>query len=338
MLIYLLHFRNLESADLNKTAAALFLFSPKVGKTTNLNAIYEVFPRIQPFAPQAVPPLMDKRVPKMEYILHTAKRPLVGMIPHLDILAYHYYEELIREGHSFAAEDVSTLVLSEDRVVALSQFNLLNTANSMGAALGITSNDAVLNALLPYDSVGLTAGLLMPITRRAKMVVSSDVPSQDIPRIHESIAQHGVNTMVGNSELWTAILTSAQPAQAAKFAAQIKAAVVVCGNKPVEESLVQGIKSTLGVPTVHVTHGTDTTSGVALINGRAIPNTQIKLIDSTGKDSTSSGFIAVKGVNVFKGFYKAENATTDASSIKSDWHVTNIKAKQDSSSSFTVTN
>jgi hypothetical protein len=286
--------------------------------------------------PDRFMPLNDARTPDLKFVVHTAKRILNGMVFHRDLLAYHYYEESIKPEDKIGAEEVSTLVFQGEQVIALSQSNIINTANSLGHALGLSGSDTTLQGLMPGSAAGIVAGFMLPIVRRSKLVVPSDVPHADVPRIHESIAEHGVNTIVGDVELWQSLLSRSVPAQTKSFAEMIKSAVVVGTNQAVDESLVKAIQSTLGVSKVSVTNGSALTSGVALVNGQALANTQVKLVDQAGKDTTSAGFLAVKGVNVYKGLYN--EGQLDASSIKSGWIVTDIKAKQDSASSFTVTN
>lgn len=324
-------------SDLNKTSAQFFLWSPKIGKTNQLDDIYKVFEKLLAMSPETFGPVSDARVPNLQFVVHTAKRVLNGMVFHRDLLAYHYYESQIKPSEIIGANEVSTLVFHGEEIAALSQSNIINTANSLGHALGLTGAHTTLNGLLPDSAAGLVAGFMLPIVRRSKLVVSSDVPHSDVPRVHDAIAQHGVNTVVGDAQLWSSILSSSVPAQTKAFAEAIKTGVIVGNNKPVEESLVQAIQKTLGVAKVHVSQGSALTSGVALVDGQAIANTQVKLVDKAGKDTTGSGFLAVKGINVFKGIYK--NGSVDASSVKADGFVlTDIKAKQETASTFSVIN
>jgi hypothetical protein len=321
---------------LQKSDAQWLLFVPKIGKTAQLDEIYEVFPRLNETLPENIVIMGDLRVPQLIGVVHTAKKHLNGMVPHIDAQAAHYYEELIRPGQSITADEVSSLILDGPEFAAFSQSNLINTANSLGAAIGLTDSTASLNCLLPTTAAGITAGFMLPIVRRSKMVVPYDVPAADVSRIHESISQHGVSSVIGDATVWNAILTGSQPAQTKAFVEKIKHGLIVGDNKAVDSELVKAIQKTLGVSNIHVTNGSTNTSGVALVNGQPLANTEVKLVDKNGKDSTSSGFLAVKGVNVFKGYYNA--GSLDASSIKSGWVTTNIQAEQSAANTFKVSN
>lgn len=327
-----------HSHDLNKTNAQILLFTPKVGKTVQTDDIYEVFPKQIGWDPIEVPPIFDERVPSLTFITHTAKRHLNGMIQHRDVLAYDYPTELLRNA-ALKANEVAVLVFASEngeQVVALSQSNLINTANSVGHAIGLDQSNATLNGLAVASASGLAAGLMLPLVRRSKMVVSSDVASEDIPRLHDAIAQHGVDTVVGDAVLFEAILKQSKEKQIKAFAEAIKKVLLVGDHSPVSSALIKDIQSTLGVAQVHVSNGSANSTGVALVNGKPLANSQVKLVDASGKDTTSQGFLAVNGINTFQGYYTP--SAVDASSIKGGFVTTNIKAKQDSPNSFTVIN
>jgi hypothetical protein len=319
-------------SDLKKSSAQFFLFVPKVGKVAQVDQFYEVFPRQKFVDPPMVTHMGDSRVPNLAWTVHTAKRHLNGMVHHIDFQAPHYYEELIR--NSLTADELSTLVLDGDAFAAFSQNNLINTANALGAAIGLKDTTPTLNLLAPSTTQGITAGFMLPLVRRSKLVVASDDPVNSVARIHESIAQHGVSNVVGDAAAWQAILQGSQPAQTKAFAAAIKSGVLVGNHQPIDGELVKAIQSTLGV-SVHTTNGSARTTGISLVNNRPLPNTQVKLVDQNGKDSSSSGFIAVKGVSTFKGYYN--DGALDTATIKDGWVTTNIKAQQTAPNTFNVT-
>lgn len=328
------------SSDLKKSSAQFLLFFPKVGKTAQIDEIYKVFPAAACVHPTQVIHYSDARLPNFQGVIHTAKRHFNGLTHHIDLLAPNYYEELIRAGTSIGSDEVSTLVLdlsSGTKFAAFSQSNLINTANAVGAAVGMSAGSATLSCTSPATVQGLVAGLVAPLVRRSKIVVPFDVPAANVPRIHESIAQHGTSHIVGDAEVFRAILATSQAAQVKAFADRIKSATLVGDHSPADPELVKAIKSTLGVANVHVTHGSSASTGVALVDGRAIPNSSVKLVDQAGKDTASSGFVAVKGVNTFKGYY--DEGKLDASSIKDGgWVVTNVKAQQTSPNTYSVIN
>lgn len=316
-----------SSAQLQQSNTQFLLFYPKVGKKVQLDDIHNVFPHVPATPRLSGTPFTDKRVPEMRGIVHTAKRTFDGMINHIDFQAPHYPAELFKRGHGpIAAEDVSTLIWENGAFEALSQYNLLNTANLVGEALGITSANNSLVGVSPSSAAGITAGLLMPLVRRSKIVVPADVPSQNVSKIHEAIAQQGVSAVVADSETWTAILRESQPAQVKAFASAVKKAVIVGDNAAVNPEIIKAISSTLGVATVHTTQGTAQSAGVALVDGKPIAGSEVKV---------DAGFLSVKGVNASHGSFNAGKVSSHG---KDGWVQTKIKAKQSSDNSFTVSN
>lgn len=302
------------------------LFFPKIGKTAQIDDIYKVFPELKHRNPQADLPFGDARVPHMHSVVHTAKRIFAGMVHHIDFQVPHYPKELLRRGLGpISSEDVSTLIWENGAFEALSQYNLLNTAHGAGAALGLNGSSTIVSAVSASTAAGITTGLLLPLVHRSKIVVASDAPSSDVAKIHESIAQHGANSVLADAATWSAILSQSQPAQVKAFADKIGKAVIVSDATPVDPQLAKAISSTLGVKSVHTTNGTAQSAGVALVDGKPIAGSQAKVVD---------GFLAVKGVNASLGAFKAGKLTSSAA--KDGFVQTKIKAQQASGNTFSV--
>lgn len=302
------------------------LFFPKIGKTAQVDDLYKVFPELKARVPQALIPFGDARVPHMTAIVHTAKRLFAGMTHHIDFQVPHYPKEYLKRGFGpISAEDVSTLIWENGAFQALSQYNLLNAAHGAGVALGLNGNSSVVSAVTPSTAAGITTGLLMPLVHRSKIIVASDAPSSDVAKIHDSIAQHGANSILADVATWSSILSQSQPAQVKAFADKIGKAVIVSDATAVDPQLVKAISSTLGVKSVHTTNGTAQSAGVALVDGKPIAGSQVKIVD---------GFLAVKGVNASLGTYKAGKLTSTAA--KDGYVQTSIKAQQASGNTFSV--
>lgn len=316
------------SEQLQQSHAQYLLFFPKIGKRTQLDDIYAVFPQLEDRAGNDGLAFVDSRVPQFQTVVHTAKRLLNGMLHHIDFQVPHYPKEQLARGlRAIPADEASTLFWENGAFTALSQHNLLNTAFGAGEALGIDTNVATLTAVTPDTAAGVTAGLLMPLVRRSKIVVASDAPALDVARIHESISQHGVGSVLADVATWSSILSQSQPAQVKKFAEKIGKAVIVSDAAAVDPQLAKAISSTLGVKNVHVTNGTAQTAGIALVDGKPIAGSEVKVVD---------GFLAVKGVNASLGSFNANKLTSQAS--KDGWVQTKIKAQQSANNSFSVSN
>lgn len=288
-----------------------------------LDEIYNVFPDIVGLDVRTMGIVGDPRLPKLQTIVHTAKRLVPGMVHHVDFQVPHYPKEFLRRGRGpIGADEVSTLIWENGEYAALSQSNLLNTANALGETIGIGADSgAVLTAVSPIHASGVTAGLLMPLVRRAKLVTPGDVPYEDTARIHDSIAKHGVSHVLADSTTWSALLKSSQPAQVKAFAEKIKSATVVGDAAAVNPQLVSAIGSTFGIPSerLHTTQGDAASSGIALVDGKPLAGTQTKIIN---------GHLAVKGPNTFKGIFA--NGRLDSTSISKDGFAhTTLKVLQD---------
>jgi len=61
------------------------------------------------------------------------------------------------------------------QLVALSQYNLLNTGNTVGALAKIGESDVVLTTIPLHTAAGLALGIPLALARRSQLVIASDV-------------------------------------------------------------------------------------------------------------------------------------------------------------------
>lgn len=319
--------------DLNSMSTETLLFCPKYGNKNQLEDFYNVFPWMLYTHPMAILPLNEKKVPHLLRIYHTAKKVLNGISMTKTMLSYDYQDyNFKRKGTipqiTFDAP-YSLLFNNQEKVVALSQYNLINTANSVAKAINLTQSDSVINTLQPYTASGQTLGLMLPLVSRSKIVVPYEVPSLKVSLILEAIPKHGCNTLIANIEVWNLLLKTSDTKQLKNFREKIKKAVIVADDQVLDSGFIDSIREFFSLENLHVIQGIPETSGALLVDGKPIPNVNIKLIDpSTGKES-SSGIIYVDGVNVFKGYWNVDQTLILPSITEDGWYKTTLKATKE---------
>lgn len=111
--------------------------------------------------------MLDKRFPQLRRILHTStKQQLSGMSIFADFPVYdapHDLNVLQSYTHPYSKK---TFVADGDELVALSQYNIINTGYLVGHQIGLNEEDIVFTTLLPHTSQGLSLGLGMVLPHK----------------------------------------------------------------------------------------------------------------------------------------------------------------------------
>lgn len=251
-------------------------------------------------------PIRDARFPNLHHIFHNAKKNLPGMSWIKSLISA---DPMVLPPAGVDPHRPSTVLVTPDKLhISLSQFNLINTANSVGSVAGIVDSDIVLSTLPIHFAAGQVLGLVMALVRRSQLAIASDV--FEAQAVLDNISRQACTTLVAFPHEWEAI--SQLPSFASAPLAALKKGIIVSSPAfPAPPSLSEKIKQRFELETVVTTFGTDETSGAFLANGKPLPNVEVKIVDTsfTPLPVGARGHILVKGVNVMKGYSNSAERT-----------------------------
>lgn len=195
----------------------------------------------------------------------------------------------------------------------------LRVFEAWSEVVGLREGDRYLIVNPFFHAFGYKAGWLASIMRGATML-----PHQvfDARVVLERIANEKVSVFPGPPALFQSIL--ALPDLADYDIASLRLAVTGAAVIPVQ--LVERMRDELGFDSVVTGYGLTECSGavtmcrhdddpvtIATTSGRALPNVEVKCVDSDGKEVAHGipGEIVVRGYNVMPGYFEDEAATRE---------------------------
>ncbi|MEU8589148.1 FadD3 family acyl-CoA ligase [Streptomyces sp. NPDC048664] len=170
-----------------------------------------------------------------------------------------------------------------------------------------------------FHTFGYKAGVLACLMRGATMIPQ---PVFDVDTALANIAAERVSVLPGPPALHQSLLD--HPARAAHDLSALR--LVVTGAAVVPLRLVERLRGELGVRTVLTAYGLSEASGfvtmcrqeddpvvIATTSGRAIPGTEVRVVDAEGAAQASGtpGEILVRGFHVMRGYFEDERATEE---------------------------
>ncbi|MER6063533.1 FadD3 family acyl-CoA ligase [Streptomyces sp. NPDC001792] len=189
---------------------------------------------------------------------------------------------------------------------------------------GLRTGDRYLIVNPFFHTFGYKAGVIACLTRGATMIPQ---PVFNVETALANIASERVSVLPGPPTLHQSLLD--HPSRDAYDLSALR--LVVTGAAVVPLTLVERLRAELGVDTVLTAYGLSEASGIvtmcrrgdspsviASTSGRAIPGTEIRLVDATGTPvgSGEPGEILVRGFNVMRGYY--DDAAATAGTISPD--------------------
>ncbi|MGJ5755117.1 acyl-CoA synthetase (AMP-forming)/AMP-acid ligase II [Streptomyces puniciscabiei] len=171
-----------------------------------------------------------------------------------------------------------------------------------------------------FHTFGYKAGVIACLMRGATMIPQ---PVFNVETALANIAAERISVLPGPPTLHQSLLD--HPARDAHDLSALR--LVVTGAAVVPLQLVERLRGELGVDTVLTAYGLSEASGIvtmcrrgdapsviAATSGRAIPGTEIRLVDATGTPVRpgEAGEILVRGFNVMSGYYDDPAATAEA--------------------------
>ncbi|MEV6292348.1 FadD3 family acyl-CoA ligase [Streptomyces sp. NPDC051896] len=189
---------------------------------------------------------------------------------------------------------------------------------------GLRTGDRYLIVNPFFHTFGYKAGVIACLTRGATMIPQ---PVFNVETALANIASERVSVLPGPPTLHQSLLD--HPSRDAYDLSALR--LVVTGAAVVPLTLVERLRAELGVDTVLTAYGLSEASGIvtmcrrgdapsviASTSGRAIPGTEIRLVDAKGTPvgPGEPGEILVRGFNVMRGYY--DDAAATAGTISPD--------------------
>ncbi|MGW7261899.1 FadD3 family acyl-CoA ligase [Streptomyces sp. NPDC054842] len=182
---------------------------------------------------------------------------------------------------------------------------------------GLREGDRYLIVNPFFHTFGYKAGIVACLMRGATMVPQ---PVFDVGTVLANIAAERVSVLPGPPTLHQSLLD--HPSRDAHDLSALR--LVVTGAAVVPLQLVERLRTELGIGTVLTAYGLSEASGIvtmcrrgdpapviASTSGRAIPGTEVRVVDASGTPVApgSPGEVLVRGFNVMRGYFEDAPAT-----------------------------
>ncbi len=249
-------------------------------------------------------------------------------------LSYDAFLELASEAPSNAATDRASEVRPDDLADILftsgttgrpkgamcTHAQNLRTFDQWSSIVGLREGDRYLIVLPFFHSFGYKAGWFSALIRGATVFPEAVF---DVNVVLRRIEQDAITMLPGPPALYQSMLL--HPDRARFDISSLRLAVTGAAVIPVE--LIHRMKDELGFDTVITAYGLTESCGVvsmcrldddaetiATTSGRAIPDVEVRIIDREGKavPANQPGEIVVRGYNVMKGYFDADDETKRA--------------------------
>ncbi|OIJ97923.1 fatty acid--CoA ligase [Streptomyces sp. MUSC 14] len=184
---------------------------------------------------------------------------------------------------------------------------------------GLRATDRYLIVNPFFHTFGYKAGVIACLTRGATMIPQ---PVFNVETALANIAAERVSVLPGPPTLHQSLLD--HPSRNAHDLSALR--LVVTGAAVVPLLLVERLRGELGVETVLTAYGLSESSGfatmcrradapalIASTSGRAIPGTEVRVVDASGAPAPTgeAGEVQIRGFNVMQGYYGDTEATAE---------------------------
>ena len=196
----------------------------------------------------------------------------------------------------------------------------LRVYDQWSSIIGLHGGDRYLVVLPFFHSFGYKAGWFSALLRGATIFPEAVF---DVDVVLRRVQEDAITMLPGPPALYQSLLL--HPDRAQFDISSLRLAVTGAAAIPVE--LIQRMKEDLGFETVITAYGLTESCGVvtmcrldddartiATTSGRALPDVEVRIIDSEGKPvpADEPGEIVVRGYNVMKGYFDAAEETKKA--------------------------
>jgi len=233
-------------------------------------------------------------------------------------------EDARRRMDSLTPEDLSDILFTsgttgKPKGVMTGHGQNLRVMEAWSGLVGLREGDRYLVVNPFFHSFGYKAGWLASIMRGATVL-----PQQvfDVPVVMRRIVEERVSVLPGPPTLYQSILS--HPEREKFDLSCLRLAITGAASIPVE--LIHQMRDVLHFETVLTAYGLTECCGVvsmcrvgddaetiATTSGRAIPDVEVRCVDTQGKEVKRGepGEVVVRGYNVMKGYFENEKATAE---------------------------
>ena len=196
----------------------------------------------------------------------------------------------------------------------------LRVFDTWARIVGLRTGDRYLVVNPFFHTFGYKAGIIACLLRGATIVPQ---PVFDVPAVLDLIERERITVLPGPPTLHQSILDS--PDRAQRDISSLR--LVVTGAAVVPVVLVERLRDELAIETVLTAYGLTEATGtvtmcrqgdapetIATTSGRAIPDTEVRIVDPDGNEVATgeAGEVVVRGYNVMQGYYEDPVATAEA--------------------------
>ena len=185
--------------------------------------------------------------------------------------------------------------------------------------VGLRADDRYLVVNPFFHTFGYKAGIVACLLRGATIVPQ---PVFDVPVVLDLIERERITVLPGPPTLYQSILDA--PDRSARDLSSLR--LIVTGAAIVPVALIERLRDELDVETVLTAYGLTESTGtvtmcrrgddpttIATTSGRAIPDTEVRVVDADG-DAVAvgePGEVVVRGYNVMAGYFEDPEATAE---------------------------
>ncbi|HEX3708098.1 MAG TPA: FadD3 family acyl-CoA ligase [Mycobacteriales bacterium] len=204
--------------------------------------------------------------------------------------------------------------------VVTSHAQTLRVFDTWARIVGLRTGDRYLVVNPFFHTFGYKAGIIACLLRGATIVPQ---PVFDVAAVLDLIERERITVLPGPPTLHQSILDA--PDRAQRDISSLR--LVVTGAAVVPVVLVERLRDELTVETVLTAYGLTEATGtvtmcrqgddpetIATTSGRAIPDTEVRIVDPEGNEVATgeAGEVVVRGYNVMQGYYEDPEATAEA--------------------------
>jgi acyl-CoA synthetase (AMP-forming)/AMP-acid ligase II len=204
--------------------------------------------------------------------------------------------------------------------VVTTQAQTIRVFDTWAEIVGLGAGDRYLVVNPFFHTFGYKAGIIACLLRGATIVPQ---PVFDVPAVLDLIERERISVLPGPPTLFQSILDA--PERVARDLSSLR--LVVTGAAVIPVVLVERMRDELAVETVLTAYGLTEATGtvtmcrrgddpetIATTSGRAIPDTEVRIVDAGGVEVARGepGEVVVRGYNVMQGYYEDPEATAAA--------------------------
>jgi acyl-CoA synthetase (AMP-forming)/AMP-acid ligase II len=196
----------------------------------------------------------------------------------------------------------------------------LRVFDTWSDVVGLRAGDRYLVVNPFFHTFGYKAGIIACLLRGATIVPQ---PVFDVPAVLELIERERISVLPGPPTLHQSILDA--PDRESRDLSSLR--LIVTGAAVVPVTLVERLRDDLKVETVLTAYGLTEATGtvtmcrrgddpetIATTSGRAIPDTEVRVVDADGNPVATGepGEVVVRGYNVMASYFEDPEATAEA--------------------------